>query len=242
MEKRVLIAVLLSFLVLYVYQVLVPTPPDQKPAQASKTATAPHASAPTPSNPAPSVQGPAKPAAAQNTPAQASTAPSRDIVVENQAVRAVFTTRGAVLESWELKKFHDEHGRPLEMVAGHAPAGEPLPFTIAADDSALSARLASASFTASNESGGAGQPWHAQFDYTDTDGVHAQKVFEIDPAKPYVVVVTASLTSKGQSLPTTIKWGPALGGGIVVKSRTYNPPPQPVFKLKDGKVTRIAPA
>jgi YidC/Oxa1 family membrane protein insertase len=242
MEKRVLIAVLLSFLVLYVYQVLVPTPPDQKPAQASKTATAPHASAPTPSNPAPSVQGPAKPAAAQNTPAQASTAPSRDIVVENQAVRAVFTTRGAVLKSWELKKYHDEQGRPLELVAGHAPPDAPLPFTIAADDSALSARLASASFTESNESGGADQQWHAQFDYTDTDGVHAQKVFDIDPAKPYVVVVTASLTSKGQSLPTTIKWGPALGGGIVVKSRTYNPPPQPVFKLKDGKVTRIAPA
>src|SRR5215472_12512767 len=152
MEKRVLIAVLLSFLVLYVYQVLVPTPPDQKPAQASKTATAPNASAPTASNPAPSVQGAAavKPAATPNAPAQAGAAPSRDIVVENEAVRAVFTTRGAVLQSWELKKFHDEHGRPLEMVAGHAPAGEPLPFTIAADDSALSARLASASFTESN--------------------------------------------------------------------------------------------
>jgi YidC/Oxa1 family membrane protein insertase len=243
MEKRVLIAVLLSFLVLYVYQVLVPSPPDQKPVQASKTATAPNASARTPSNPAPSVQGAAaaKPAAAPNVPVQANAAPARDIVVENEAVRAVFTTQGAVLKSWELKKFHDEHGRPLEMVAGHAPAGEPLPFTIAGDDSALSARLATASFTESNESGGSGQQWHAQFDYTDADGVHAQKVFAIDPAKPYVVVVTASLIKNGQTLPTTIKWGPALGGGIVVKSRTYNPPPQPVF-LKDGTVTRIAPA
>jgi YidC/Oxa1 family membrane protein insertase len=243
MEKRVLIAVLLSFLVLYVYQMLVPTPPDQKPAQASKTATAPHATAPTASSPAPSGQGAvaAPPAAAPNAPPSASAAPAREIVVENEAVRAIFTTRGAVLKSWELKKYHDEHGRPLELVAGHAPADEPLPFTIAADDSALSARLASASFTESNESGGAGHPWQAQFDYTDSGGVHAQKVFAIDPAKPYVVVVTASLTKSGQSLPMTIRWGPALGGGIVVKSRTYNPPPQPVF-FKDGKVTRIAPA
>jgi YidC/Oxa1 family membrane protein insertase len=247
MEKRVLIAVLLSFLVLYLYQVLVPPPPDQKPQQASKTATAPNASAPAPSNPTPSVQGAPVTAAAvpSGTPAPApatvDAVPARDIVVENAAVRAVFTTRGAVLKSWELKKYHDESGRSLELVAGHAPADAGLPFTIAADDPALSSRLANARYTVSNESGGAGQPWRAQFDYTDPGGVHAQKILAIDPAKPYVVVVTASLTKNGQPQPTTIKWGPALGGGIVVKSRTYNPPPQPVF-FKDGKVTRIAPA
>ena len=41
MEKRVLIAVLLSFLVLYAYQAMFPPPPDQakKPVQASKAAT-----------------------------------------------------------------------------------------------------------------------------------------------------------------------------------------------------------
>ena len=259
MEKRVLIAVLLSFLVLYVYQVLVPPPPDQKPAQASKTATAPNASAPVAPNPAPSVQGaqgvaapaaaasnvaaPANAAAPANpsVPVAVNAAPAREFVVDNAAVHAVFTARGAVLKSWELKKYHDEHGRSLELVAGHAPADAALPFTIAADDPALSSRLAAATYAVSNESGGAGQPWHAQFDYTDADGTHAQKIFAIDPAKPYVVVVTASLTKNGQPQPTTIKWGPALGGGIVVKSRTYNPPPQPVF-YKDGKVTRIAPA
>jgi YidC/Oxa1 family membrane protein insertase len=94
----------------------------------------------------------------------------------------------------------------------------------------------------SNESGGgATQPWRAQFDYTDPDGVHAQKIFAIDPAKPYVIVVTASVSKNGQPQPTTLRWGPALGSGIVIKSRTYNPPPQPMF-FKDGKVTRIAPA
>jgi len=249
MEKRVLIAVLLSFLVLYVYQVLVPSPPDQKPAQASKTATAPNASAPVPPNSAPSVQGaaaasaPSPVAAAANAaPAAANAAPARELVVDNAAVHAVFSTRGAVLKSWQLKKYHDERGQPLELIAGHAPADAPLPFTIAADDPALSSRLAAAGYTVSNESGsGEGASWHAQFDYTDADGVHAKKIFAIDPAKPYVIVVTASLTKNGQAQPITLRWGPALGSGIVVKSRTYNPPPQPVF-YKDGKVTRIAPA
>lgn len=251
MERRVLIAVLLSFLVLYLYQVLVPSPP-QKPVQASKIATAPNASAPAASNPTPSVQGAQEERGASGearrapnavptaAPAITAVAP-RDIVVENATVHAVFTTRGAVLKSWQLQKFHDEFGRPLEIIAGHAPADSPLPFTLGADDPALAARLASATFTVSNESGGAGQPWRAEFDYTDPSGVHAQKIFAIDPAKPYVIVVTASLTKNGQPQPTTLTWGPALGSGIVIKSRTYNPPPEPVF-ARENKVTRITPA
>ncbi len=243
MEKRVLIAVLLSFLVLYVYQVLVPPPPEQKPAQASKTATAPNASAPAASNPTASVKGSpaaAAPPAAIEAAASENAAQARDIVVDNDAVHAVFTARGAVLKSWALKKFHDENGRPLEMIAGHAPTDAPLPFTIASDDPGVSATLASAVYSVSNESAGPG-PWRAQFDYTDKAGVHAQKIFAIDPAKPYVVIVTAAVTKNGQPQATTLRWGPALGSGIVIKSRTYNPPPQPIF-FKDGKVTRITPA
>ena len=74
-----------------------------------------------------------------------------------------------------------------------------------------------------------------------TAGVRAQKIFSIAPDKPYVINVTASVTrERAGPSPTTLKWGPALGSGITVKSRTYNPPPQPIF-FKDGKVTRIAP-
>src|SRR5262249_59723826 len=141
-----------------------------------KTATAPNASAAAASNPTPSVQGaaaaptPPPPAAAPaSAPAPPNAAPAREIVVDNAAVHAVFTARGAVLKSWELKKYHDEHGRPLELIAGHAPADAPLPFTVAADDAALSSRLASATYTVSNESGGEGEAWRAQFDYTDPD-------------------------------------------------------------------------
>src|SRR5262249_33312150 len=166
----------------------VPAPPDQKPAQASKTATAPNASAAAASNPTPSVQGaaaapkPPPPAAAPaSAPAPPNAAPAREIVVDNAAVHAVFTARGPVLKSWGLKKSHDGHARSRELAAGHAPADEPLPFTIAADDPALSARLAAATYAVSNESDGAGRAWQAQFDYTDPDGTHAQKIFAINP-------------------------------------------------------------
>jgi YidC/Oxa1 family membrane protein insertase len=234
MERRVLIAVLLSFLVLYGYQALFPTPPEPKPAQTSKAATAPKASGPTQSNPVASVQGAEQPAGAPS-------APAREIEIDNADVHAVFTTRGAVLKSWKLKKYRDDQKQPLEMIAGHAPADSPLPFTVAVDDPALSAKLAAAPFTvteANPSSGAAG--WQAQFDYADGTGLRAQKIFSIAPNKPYVVNVSASVSLNGQPLATTLRWGPALGSGITAKSRTYNPPPQPIF-FKDGKVTRISP-
>ena len=107
MERRVLIAVLLSFLVLYGYQALFPPPPDrtQKPVQASKAATAPNASSPAVSNPTPSVHGAPAPAPEAEA---TSAVPARDVEVDNADVHAVFTTRGAVLKSWQLKKYRDE--------------------------------------------------------------------------------------------------------------------------------------
>jgi len=168
MEKRVLIAVLLSFVVLYAYQAMFPPPPDaaKKPPQASKTATAPNASAPAPANPTPSVQPPAE------NPGE----PARDIVVENTDVRAVFTTRGGVLKSWQLKKYRDDAGRPYEVIAGHAPADAPLPFTLAVDDAAMSATLAAVTFNVRETRTADG--WQGQFDY-DSGGVRAQKIFSI---------------------------------------------------------------
>jgi len=239
MERRVLLAVILSFIVLYGYQALFPPSPDQpaqqKPVQSSKTATAPNASAPAASNPAPSIQ-PTAPLPAESGAPQV---PTRDLIVENADVRAVFTTRGAVLKSWQLKKYHDDQQHALEIIAGHAPSDSALPFTLATDDAAISALLASAGFSV-NETTTPDGTWQATFDYSDASGLKAQKVFSIARAKPYVINVTASVSRGGNAMPVTLRWGPALGSGFTVKSRTYNPPPQPIF-FKDGKVTRITP-
>jgi YidC/Oxa1 family membrane protein insertase len=239
MERRVLIAVLLSFLVLYGYQVMFPPPPPPEPGkpapQASKAATAPNASAPAAANPAPSVQG----VVPAELPAQQ---PARDIIVDNGEVRAVFTTRGAVIKSWQLKKYKDNSGRPYEVVAGHAPADAPLPLSLGVDDAALSTVLAAASYTVTSESTDAAG-WRAEFEYADgASGLRAQKAFSIAADKPYVVNVTAKVTRNDQPVPTILRWGPALGSGIAPAASyaTYSPPVQPIF-FKDDSVTRIAP-
>ena len=236
MERRVLIAVLLSFVVLYGYQAMfpVPVPPEagQKPASESKAASAPNAAAPAPATPTPSVKGPAEAEPG---------APAREVVVENSDVRVVFTTRGAAVKSWQLKKYRDNTGRPYEMVAAHAPSDAPLPLSLGVDDPVLSATLASAPFIASVQSGEGSTGWQAQFDY-DAGGVRAQKTFSMAPDKPYVVNVTATVTRDGQPVPAIVRWGPALGSGIKPKASysTYSPPIQPIF-FKDGDVTRVAP-
>ena len=235
MERRVLIAVLLSFVVLYGYQAMFPVPQDparQQPAPAaSKAATAPNAAAPEPANPTPSVKPPAE---------ATSDAPARDVVFENSDVRAVFTTRGAAIKSWQLKKYRDSAGRPYEVVAGHAPADAPLPLSLGVDDAGLSATLQSAPFVVTAESA-TGNGWTAQFDYT-AGTLRVQKTVSIANDKPYVVNVTATVTRDGQPVPTTVRWGPALGSGIAPQASyaTYSPPLQPIY-FKDGDVTRIAP-
>jgi YidC/Oxa1 family membrane protein insertase len=251
MERRVLIAVVLSFVVLYAYQAIYPSTPPAKEAQkaapssqTSQAAAATKTSAPAGSNP-PAVSAPQgsrtplPPTAPAPAPTEAST-PARELAVDTPYVHGVFTSRGGAMKSWQLKKYPDADGHPLEVVAGHAPSNDPLPFTIAVDDPAISARLASAPFTVADESQpGTSGVWRATFEYADVSGLRVRKTFVNDPSKPYVIDFTVSVTRNGQAVPASIEWGPALGSGVVPKSRTYNPAPQPIF-FRAGKVTRVA--
>lgn len=238
MERRVLLAVVLSFAVLYGYQALFPPPPD--PAKAAQSQKAKDPGAPTGGS---STAAPTPTTAPQSAPQTAASAgdsqatpgaeTARDVVADNAYVHAVFTTRGGALKSWRVKKYHDVNGQPLDFVAEYAPAGSALPFTLAVDDAALTAKLKTAPFTPSADHlNGSGA---LTFDYRD-GGVEARKTYEFGDA-PYVVTVSASVTENGKPLPVTIEWGPGIGSGIVHASR-YNQPSQPIF-YRDGKVTRV---
>ncbi len=247
MERRVLLAVLLSFVVLYGYQLLFPPPPEPKPAAAGQQSSpgAATAGSPQSASPAPDITQrppPAEAESGQSSPASATTpaVTGRDIVVENPAVRAVFTTRGAALKSWRLKKYRDAAGEPLELVATHAPPGSPLPFTLATDDPGVSNTLASSAFTPNADALTVTAGTRTlQFELKDASGIEARKTFTFSASQPYSVGVTAAVTRGGQSLPITVEWGPAIGSGIVQKSRTYNPPSQPIV-YQDGTVSRVS--
>src|SRR5262245_13436382 len=158
MEKRVLIAVILSFIVLYAYQAMFP-PPKPSPAggpDTPKTSTVSPSAAtstvPRTGTAAGSAQPPAE--APQPSPAAApvvADSAERDITVESSSVRAVFNTRGGVLKSWRLKKYPDSAGQPLELIPHTVPAGTPRPFTLSVGDQATDSALSNGLFKPSTD-------------------------------------------------------------------------------------------
>jgi YidC/Oxa1 family membrane protein insertase len=244
MEKRVLLAVVLSFVVLYGYQVLFPpAKPAPKGSQTSGSTPAAQTQASSASSTAtPAVaEAPEPPAPSPDEGLLVGERAERDIVVENSSVHAVFSNRGGVLKSWTLKRYPDEHGRPLELVP-QIVNGAPRPFTVVVDDAKVSAKLKSGLYKPSADAVTvAASPETLTFEYRDSAGVSARKEFRFDPAQPYVIGFTASVTQDGNSLTPTIDWGPALGTGMVERAGSYSPPPRPLF-YRDGSVTRIKPA
>jgi YidC/Oxa1 family membrane protein insertase len=237
MERRVLLTVLLSFAVLYGWQALFPPPPEapKKPAAeaSSPQPAATAAPAPQPSTP------PATAAAGSLAESAAPQAAGRDITVDTPGVHAVFTSRGGAIKSWHLKQYTDASGRPLELTAAHAPAGAPLPLTLAVDDAAISSTLATADFQASADRLDVQTGTRTlTFEYRDGSGLDARKTLTFSADRPFAIAVDASVTRNGQPLPTTVQWGPAIGSGVVPKSRSYNPPPGALY-YTNGKVSRV---
>ena len=247
MEKRVLLAVFLSFLVLYVYQaLLVPPkrPATQQPTEAGEQAATP----PEPARkPAAADAGKASVTAAPAEPWPEALVPAgdeRDIVYESGAVRAVFTNRGGTLTSWRLKKYLNKRGEPLELVPVELKGEHEHPFSLDVGDEALTKRLNAALFKPSADA--ITIPEDADnvslvFEYRDASGLSARKEYVLKPkSEPYVVRFSATVENGGRALNPTVLWGPAIGSGENLESSRYYTPPRAVY-FAGGKVTRVNP-
>lgn len=241
MERRVIIAILLSVVVLYAYQALMPAPPP--PTKPRPTAT--------PSTVVPeSASAPAAAASSSNSAAAPAVPPAaliadsteRDVVIENAVVHAVFTNRGGRLKSWQLKKHEDSPGQRVDLVPQGIPSGYPLPFSLRVDEHALTPRLNSALFKATT-SGSEGQPMSLLFEYEDASGLKARKEFRFEP-DTYVVTVTASVRQGSEELVPYLQWGPGLGdsgasagGGSFFTGNLVQPPEAILYNGDD--VSRV---
>jgi len=204
MEKRVFLAILLSFVVLAIYQAMFP------PVRPVPEQVAPEAAAAPPVGTVPAPE----PAAPDVAPLVADER-AREIVVETDAVRAVFSTAGATLRSWQLKHYQED-GQPLDLIPSDVPGNVPAAFTIATDDPALSSRLATALFRPSAERLElGGEPGQLTFEYRDASGLNARKTFYFQPeGRSYVLKVEAAVDQGGASRPVTVFSGPGIGTGL----------------------------
>ena len=188
MERRTLIAVFLSFIVLYAYQAyFVPaTPPRQAASPSNAAPQAPGASTSSPSSTAPTAAPPvAEREQAPSPQAVTTEATDREITVDTGRVEAVFSNRGAKLIHWRLKDYADNEGRPVDLVPTELPANEPQPFMLRASDAALTARLNEARYKVSGDLNGRLDARSAggtlTFEFQDVAGLSVRKERPISP-------------------------------------------------------------
>ena len=240
-ERRLLLAVALSLLVLTAYQLLFAPKPRPAPgpaaspgasASASPATTVPAAAA-TPAPP-PAATSPSAP------PAVAAVADERErrVEVQTEDVAVAFTNRGARVISWQLKRFLDRAGKPEELAQNHKDA--PRPLDLETGDPDLDARLRDALFLPSAEqmdvTGGGKRT--LTFRYA-SDDVEAEKSLTFG-SRGYLLEVAASVRRGGRALPTRVLWGPGVGNPTPQEMEVsgYHPP-QAVFLTPASGVERV---
>ena len=250
MERRTLIAVFLSFLVLYAYQAFFvpPTPAPETAASAPAQPAAPQSTAPAAGAPEPVSTAPvAAPAPSEPVAVTADTA-DREIVVETATVQVVLSNRGARVIHWRLKEHLDAAGQPVDLIPSTVPANQPSPFTLRVDDEALTRRIGSALYRVSGDTGGrvdaTTNAATVVFEFEDATGLRVRKEFRFDP-RNYVVAFSASVANGAATLNPAVLWGPGLGdigatsGGGSFFTGNYVQPPQAIFEVGTD-VSRLA--
>jgi YidC/Oxa1 family membrane protein insertase len=240
MERRVLIAIFLSFIVLYVYQALVvkPTPKTGAPGTTTSSSTQQETSEGTkrsaPETPSPKTPPPPIHEVAAATLVGDTT--ERDIRIETRDVIAVFTNRGARLKSWRLKKYLDQQMQPQELVE-YQISTHPLPFSLRTTDDQLNATLNQSLYSVNGAPTTAiTAPVDLRFEYRNEAGVRVVKEFHLAPDS-YTIGFRTDLAMSDHPVPAEIVWGPAVGD--VAEVSRYTQKAEGLF-FQAGKTQRLS--
>jgi YidC/Oxa1 family membrane protein insertase len=258
MERNVLVAVFLSFLVLYAYQRLFIPSPSSAPEpvttvvenapEAAVPAPSPQTLAPTADGLSPNVLGAVTaPIAATPTLTEAA---AREIVVDTGVVEAVLSNQGATISNWRLRDHLNDAGNPLDLVPGRIAPDQPTPFMLRVDEPSLTRRVNEAIYRVSGDFAGAvggrvdatAESATLVFEFGDSAGLNVRKTFTFEPGS-YVVTFSASVNDGERELNPAVAWGPGLslagasgGGGFFTN---YNRPPEAIYFFDDD-VERVS--
>jgi len=214
MERRLLLVFALTFLVIVLFQPILkkylPQPPQPAPTQNQNLALPQPPSA---SNP--QVSQPTTTAVSEKTATRQASSESQT-VIENDLYRITFANRGAQVTSWILKKFDDDHGKPLEMVNNAAAQRYGFPLSLWTYDENQRNKINSVLYVCSGSPGiikRIGEEWvtppgSLTCEYADQD-LSVRKVFRFDHT--YVVQVETSVSFKGSPVTAFPMWPAGFG-------------------------------
>jgi len=230
MEKRLILAIVLSFLVLFGYTALF-----NKPNKPATTPPVPAEAAPV--SPVPGAGGlgqaldTAKPAAeSKQVPATADltqalgTTPvgaqeKIGLTIATSLYEAEWTNQGAVLKSWRLKRHKDSAKKDLELVPARAGEVGVYPFSIGLEDAALAERINTKVLFEVRATPPAvdgviplqgGASAEVAFSFYDGASVKAEKVFRFTDGV-YSIEIEFRVWKDGQRISPSLLWGPGLG-------------------------------
>jgi YidC/Oxa1 family membrane protein insertase len=224
-ERRALLAAVLSLLVIVAWAYLYkpkPQPAPPMPTPQVSTSPPPVVSAAAPSTPATSL---VKAATQEKT-----------FVVENGLYRVEFSNRGAVVRSWQLKKYRDDAKPPRTLDLVHRDAAQQTggwPFSLLLDDPQLEKAANSALFVATPESASLAAPAQIEFEWSDGHlAVWKRLKFDRDS---YIVGLESSVTLDGTPLAHGVAWRGGFGDATV-----YQPAERmQVFTSTGGKLLSL---
>jgi YidC/Oxa1 family membrane protein insertase len=243
-ELRILAASLLSLAVIILWtKYFGPKPPEHAPQPNQPAVSAPatggnSATTPSPAGTTSSAEPSAVSAAATPTAPLTEDTQERSIVVENELYRVEFSNRGAVVKSWQLKKYKDDSKpqKVLDLVHPKAAADTGgWPFSLVIDDPQLEKAANNGLYKVSGDSVALTAP--ADLTLTWSDGhLEVSKKFHFDHS--YVLTAETSVTYNGTRLHGGLAWRGGFGDLTVT-----NPIPVETvttFYSENGKLSTFA--
>jgi YidC/Oxa1 family membrane protein insertase len=200
MEKRVILAFVLSFAVVYAFTALYSPRKPTPPAASEPPSAPPPVTAPFPAPPIPAEK--AQPAISEG-PGDVRADKAEDFVLETPLYTAVVSNTGGVLRSFKLKMYTDGEGRPLELIDQAAGAKVGWPWALTTDDKTLDEKLNGAQFVGHKD----GVRLSLEF---ASNGVHARKILQVDP-ESYALSLQTALTKDGKNIPYYVTWRGGFG-------------------------------
>jgi len=242
-EMRLLGASLLSMAVILLWARFFAQKPPVVPPQANRaaqTATpspgsraqAPPASTALPQGRATAISGSAPTNAAPKSDTQ-----ERTITVENDLYRVEFSNHGAVVKSWQLKKYLDDAKPQRVLDVVHPEAAQQTdgwPFALVLDDDQLTSAVNNGLYQISSPASSLNAPADLEFSWSDGH-VEVTKRFHFDHT--YVVHVETSAKLNGAPVTAALAW---LGGfGDLTVTNPIPVETVSTFYTESGKLTTI---
>ncbi|MBE0460129.1 MAG: membrane protein insertase YidC [Candidatus Aminicenantes bacterium] len=208
MEKRLLLAIFLSFLVLFLYQVLfVKHEPLPESSEEIVSALEREFQKQEPTQ-EPSLESHLKEDDFQSI----STQLKEDVFIETPLYKAIWSNEGAVLKSWKLKQHKGDNGEDLEIVSFASTELNKYPFSIATDDPYFD-KLANTSLyqvSAYRLELKEGQTGELRFQFASKNGTKIEKIFVFN-GETYNFDIQINVWKNGQKIEPYLLWGPSLG-------------------------------